>query len=89
MAGSADAAKNALESLFNKTKEVVHSAAETTKGYANVAIGKIMPGQQGCAQPADPRQRKDMRTLLSARLCPDNRAVRNLLMYDCYFDVAV
>ncbi|VDK88695.1 unnamed protein product [Litomosoides sigmodontis] len=35
--------KNALESLFNKTKEVVQTAAETTKEYANVAIGKIIP----------------------------------------------
>ncbi|KAM3717823.1 USG-1 protein [Dirofilaria immitis] len=43
MAGSGDAAKNALESLFNKTKEVVQTAAETTKEYANVAIGKIIP----------------------------------------------
>ncbi|KAL3985181.1 hypothetical protein ACH3XW_37545 [Acanthocheilonema viteae] len=42
MAGGADAAKNALESLFNKTKEVVQTAAETTKEYANVAIGKII-----------------------------------------------
>ncbi|EJD75394.1 hypothetical protein LOAG_17440 [Loa loa] len=49
MAGSGDAAKNALESLFNKTKEVVQTAAETTKEYANVAIGKIIPnsGSQG------------------------------------------
>ncbi|KAK6108066.1 Uncharacterized protein BM_BM17707 [Brugia malayi] len=43
MAGTGDAAKNALESLFNKTKEVVQTAAETTKEYANVAIGKIIP----------------------------------------------
>uniref|UniRef100_A0A1I7Z8N0 Small hydrophilic protein n=1 Tax=Steinernema glaseri TaxID=37863 RepID=A0A1I7Z8N0_9BILA len=45
MAGSAEAAKNFLESAFNKTKEVVSTAAETTKGYANVAINKIIPGQ--------------------------------------------
>ncbi|MFH4975720.1 hypothetical protein AB6A40_002429 [Gnathostoma spinigerum] len=51
MAGSADAAKNALESLFNKTKEVVHTAAETTKGYANVALGKIIPGHEHGAAP--------------------------------------
>ncbi|KAK0416767.1 hypothetical protein QR680_012673 [Steinernema hermaphroditum] len=61
MAGSAEAAKNFLESAFNKTKEVVSTAAETTKGYANVAINKIIPGQaqpgaenSGAAQSAAP-----------------------------------
>ncbi|CAG9531161.1 unnamed protein product [Cercopithifilaria johnstoni] len=57
MAGSGDAAKNALESLFNKTKEVVQTAAETTKEYANVAIGKIIPnsGSQAAATNPNPR----------------------------------
>uniref|UniRef100_A0A8R1Y0J7 Uncharacterized protein n=3 Tax=Onchocerca TaxID=6281 RepID=A0A8R1Y0J7_ONCVO len=47
--------KNALESLFNKTKEVVQTAAETTKEYANVAIGKIIPnsGSQTAASNAN------------------------------------
>uniref|UniRef100_A0A1I7RSH3 Small nuclear ribonucleoprotein n=2 Tax=Bursaphelenchus xylophilus TaxID=6326 RepID=A0A1I7RSH3_BURXY len=54
MAGSADAAKNFLESAFNKTKEVVSTAGESAKGFANVAIEnvqKIIPGQQPAAQP--------------------------------------
>ncbi|VDL79434.1 unnamed protein product [Nippostrongylus brasiliensis] len=47
MAGTADAAKNALNSIFDKTKDVLSTAAETTKGYASQAqqaIGKIIPG---------------------------------------------
>ncbi|KJH48463.1 hypothetical protein DICVIV_05447 [Dictyocaulus viviparus] len=47
MAGTADAAKNALNSIFDKTKDVLSNAAETTKGYASQAqqaIGKIIPG---------------------------------------------
>uniref|UniRef100_A0A914E6G7 Variable large protein n=1 Tax=Acrobeloides nanus TaxID=290746 RepID=A0A914E6G7_9BILA len=48
MAGGAEAAKNFLESAFNKTKEVVGNAAISTKGLADVAIAnvsKIIPGQ--------------------------------------------
>uniref|UniRef100_A0A1I7XMT5 DUF148 domain-containing protein n=1 Tax=Heterorhabditis bacteriophora TaxID=37862 RepID=A0A1I7XMT5_HETBA len=47
MAGTADAAKNAFSSIFDKTKVVLSTAAETTKGYASQAqqaIGKIIPG---------------------------------------------
>lgn len=39
--------KNALNSIFDKTKDVLSTAAETTKGYASQAqqaIGKIIPG---------------------------------------------
>ncbi|KAJ1372357.1 hypothetical protein KIN20_034495 [Parelaphostrongylus tenuis] len=46
MAGTADAAKNALNSIFDKTKDVLSTAAETTKGYASQAsqaLGKIIP----------------------------------------------
>ncbi|KAI1722786.1 hypothetical protein Ddc_06966 [Ditylenchus destructor] len=45
---AAESAKNALESAFNKTKEVLNSAAESTKGLANQAfenVSKIIPGQ--------------------------------------------
>ncbi|KAE9413474.1 hypothetical protein Angca_001385, partial [Angiostrongylus cantonensis] len=38
--------KNALNSIFDKTKDVLSNAAETTKGYASQAqqaIGKIIP----------------------------------------------
>uniref|UniRef100_A0A8R1E5B7 Uncharacterized protein n=1 Tax=Caenorhabditis japonica TaxID=281687 RepID=A0A8R1E5B7_CAEJA len=43
----ADAAKNALTSIFDKTKDVLSTAADATKGYASQAqqaIGKIIPG---------------------------------------------
>ncbi|VDO28441.1 hypothetical protein V3C99_013761 [Haemonchus contortus] len=61
MAGTADAAKNALNSIFDKTKDVLSTAAETTKGYASQAqqaIGKIIPGashdQAATNPPAQP-----------------------------------
>ncbi|CAI4226875.1 unnamed protein product [Auanema sp. JU1783] len=47
MAGTADAAKQALSSIFDKTKDVLSTAADATKGYATQAqqaIGKIIPG---------------------------------------------
>jgi len=43
----ADSAKNALESAFNKAKETLSTAAETTKGLATTAfenVQKIIPG---------------------------------------------
>ncbi|CAI2352486.1 unnamed protein product [Caenorhabditis sp. 36 PRJEB53466] len=43
----ADAAKNALSSIFDRTKDVLSTAADATKGYATQAqqaIGKIIPG---------------------------------------------
>ncbi|GMR59611.1 hypothetical protein PMAYCL1PPCAC_29806, partial [Pristionchus mayeri] len=43
----ADAAKSAFEGIFNKTKDLVSTAAETTKGLASQAthaVGKIIPG---------------------------------------------
>ncbi|KAK6008934.1 hypothetical protein OSTOST_26168 [Ostertagia ostertagi] len=55
MAGTADAAKNALNSIFDKTKDVLSTAAETTKGYASQAqqaIGKIIPGASHDHDPA-------------------------------------
>ncbi|CAD6190040.1 unnamed protein product [Caenorhabditis auriculariae] len=51
----ADAAKNALSSIFDKTKDVLSTAAETTKGYASqaqTAIGKIIPGVQHDQDPS-------------------------------------
>ncbi|KAK6753629.1 hypothetical protein RB195_012925 [Necator americanus] len=55
MAGTADAAKNALNTIFDKTKDVLSTAAETTKGYASQAqqaIGKIIPGASQDHDPA-------------------------------------
>jgi len=52
MAGGAEAAKSFLESAFNKSKEVLSSAAESTKGLANVAmenVSKIIPHQNSTA----------------------------------------
>ncbi|CAJ0582821.1 unnamed protein product, partial [Mesorhabditis spiculigera] len=57
MAGTADAAKNALSSIFDKAKEVVGTAAETTKGYASQAqqaIGKVIPGMSVDQSAQDP-----------------------------------
>ncbi|CAJ0589783.1 unnamed protein product [Cylicocyclus nassatus] len=56
MAGTADAAKNALSSIFDKTKDVLSTAAETTKGYASQAqqaLGKIIPGANNQEQVPD------------------------------------
>ncbi|GMT11328.1 hypothetical protein PFISCL1PPCAC_2625, partial [Pristionchus fissidentatus] len=42
----AEAAKSAFEGIFNKTKDLVSTAAETTKGLASQAtqaVGKIVP----------------------------------------------
>ncbi|KAK6062250.1 hypothetical protein COOONC_00089 [Cooperia oncophora] len=47
--------KNALNSIFDKTKDVLSTAAETTKGYASQAqqaIGKIIPGASHDHDPA-------------------------------------
>ncbi|KAI6236933.1 hypothetical protein M3Y95_00211600 [Aphelenchoides besseyi] len=58
MSGGADAAKNFFDSAFNKTKEALSTAAESTKGLANVAmenVQKILPGQNAnTAAGADP-----------------------------------
>ncbi|KAH7730442.1 hypothetical protein AAVH_01490 [Aphelenchoides avenae] len=70
MAGGAEAAKNALESVFNKTKEALSSAgtnrsncrpnegslAESTKGLANVAFENVQKiiPGQANANNADP-----------------------------------
>ncbi|CAD5224943.1 unnamed protein product [Bursaphelenchus okinawaensis] len=72
MAGSADAAKNFLESAFNKTKEVVSTAGESAKGFANVAIEnvqKIIPGQQPPPRPARSASRRNCRARRSRRRC--------------------
>ncbi|RCN35263.1 hypothetical protein ANCCAN_18880 [Ancylostoma caninum] len=47
--------KNALNTIFDKTKDVLSTAAETTKGYASQAqqaIGKIIPGASQDHDPA-------------------------------------
>ncbi|KAI6228899.1 hypothetical protein M3Y99_01169500 [Aphelenchoides fujianensis] len=57
MASGAEAAKNLFDSAFNKTKEVLSTAADTTKGLANSAIEnvqKIIPGQGNANAAADP-----------------------------------
>ncbi|CAJ0929769.1 unnamed protein product, partial [Mesorhabditis belari] len=57
MAGTADAAKNALSSIFDKAKDVVGTAAEATKGYASQAqqaIGKVIPGMSVDHSAQDP-----------------------------------
>ncbi|KAI6199894.1 hypothetical protein M3Y96_00675800 [Aphelenchoides besseyi] len=50
--------KNFFDSAFNKTKEALSTAAESTKGLANVAmenVQKILPGQNAnTAAGADP-----------------------------------
>uniref|UniRef100_A0AC35TGH3 Variable large protein n=1 Tax=Rhabditophanes sp. KR3021 TaxID=114890 RepID=A0AC35TGH3_9BILA len=57
MAGSAEAAKSLFDTVFNKTKEVVNNAADTTKGLANVMyenVAKIIPGQGNNPANVDP-----------------------------------
>uniref|UniRef100_A0A0N4ZIJ4 Senescence domain-containing protein n=1 Tax=Parastrongyloides trichosuri TaxID=131310 RepID=A0A0N4ZIJ4_PARTI len=44
----AEGAKSLFDTVLNKTKEVVNTAADATKGLANVAyenVTKIIPGQ--------------------------------------------